>query len=245
MPVELLWFALFIWIGFTTEVATGFGSIVIALALGVMILPIEAMLPVLVTLNVLMNTLVLSRAYQDIDKTVFFKQIFPLMLLGMAAGIALFPVLPEQILKTGFAVLIIWFAGKELIVMHGSKVQQPSTAATQSVFTLAAGVTHGLYASGGPLLVYGLSRTGLNKTAFRATLLATWWSLNLCYAIWFAFNGALFQHVYTIAAMLPVLLLAIVAGQFLHHRINEQQFKKVIYALLLVCGFIMLIMSLT
>lgn len=239
----MLWFALFIWIGFTTEVATGFGSIIIALALGTLVLPIDAMLPVLVALNVVMNSVLLLKLHKQIDKGLFLKGILPLMAMGMVIGIAIFPYLPETLLKTGFALLILWFASKELLAIRGQTLAKPSGAT--SFWLTLAGITHGLYASGGPLLVYGLSRKTLNKQTFRATLLATWLSLNAGYTLWFAINGTLSQHTETILMLLPVLLFAAVSGQFLHVRINEQQFKSVIYWLLILCGVIMLLQTWT
>ncbi|MGB1921972.1 MAG: sulfite exporter TauE/SafE family protein, partial [Alcanivorax sp.] len=47
---------LFIFLAFTTEAATGFGSIVIALSLGALVLPITEILPVLVPLNIVMSS---------------------------------------------------------------------------------------------------------------------------------------------------------------------------------------------
>lgn len=238
---ELMWFAVFIWLAFTTEIATGFGSIIIALALGALVLPIEFMLPVLVTLNVIMNSVFLSRLFKQIDQAVFLKQIFPLMFGGMVVGIALFPVLPEHLLKIGFAILVIWFAAKSLFFTGLSSAPKGKLAEIkQKVWIGLGGITHGLYASGGPLLVSGLAASTMSKSAFRATLLATWCSLNFCYMAWFAYNGALQTHISTVTLMLPVLLFAAISGQFIHHKVNETQFKKLIFGLLLVCGLVML-----
>lgn len=236
--MELWWFALFIWIGFSTEVATGFGSIIIALALGALLLPFEFMLPILVTLNAAMNLVLLSRLYPQVDKNVFFKGILPLMLVGMVVGIVIFPYMPVAALKTGFALLILWFAGKELLAIRG--VFSPNPVQNNKPWLALAGITHGLYASGGPLLVYGLSRVSLNKKAFRATLLATWLTLNLSYAVWFAINGSLMASLDYIVYLLPVLVLAALTGQFLHNKVNEAQFKQLVYWLLILCGLIML-----
>ena len=50
-----IWLGVFILLAYTVEAITGFGSLVIALSLGALILPIPAMLPVVVPLNVLMT----------------------------------------------------------------------------------------------------------------------------------------------------------------------------------------------
>ncbi|MCC2616182.1 sulfite exporter TauE/SafE family protein [Aestuariibacter halophilus] len=239
MSWEWILFGVFIWFSFSTEVATGFGSIIIALALGALFLPIGDMLPVLVTLNSVMNLVILSKLYRDIHQPTLLKRILPLMLGGMAIGIVAVPYLPEREMKIGFALLVLWFAGRSL--WQSYRPSSPSTAKRGSTGWIGlAGVTHGLYASGGPLLVLGLASTTLDKARFRATLLATWCTLNLCYTAYFAINGQLLDHASHIVAMLPVLGLAALCGHWLHHRVNEQQFKTLVFWVLLMCGAIML-----
>ena len=52
--MELLWilFGCIILLAYTLEAVTGFGSIVIALSLGVLFLPFDKILPILVALNI-------------------------------------------------------------------------------------------------------------------------------------------------------------------------------------------------
>ena len=46
---------LFVLLAYTTEAMTGFGSIVIALSLGALVLPLDTLMPVLVPLNLLLS----------------------------------------------------------------------------------------------------------------------------------------------------------------------------------------------
>src|SRR5690348_15809954 len=50
-----LWISRFVLLSYPIEAVTGFGSLVIALALGALLLPVAELLPVLVPLNVLMS----------------------------------------------------------------------------------------------------------------------------------------------------------------------------------------------
>lgn len=232
MSPEYLWLGLFILIGFTVEVATGFGSIIIALSLGALLLPIEVMLPILVCLNSVMNASLLLRLHGQVHWHTLLKVILPLMGLGMVVGVLLFPYLSNDLLKRAFGLLVLWFAIRE-----GSKLwfqlKAPIDPGKWTAFwTTMAGVTHGLFASGGPLLVYSLSRTTLDKTQFRATLLATWLTLNLSYTLLFLYQQRLQDFSIHILYYLPVLLVAAIAGQYLHKRINEVRFKKIVYIML-------------
>ena len=107
-----------------------------------------------------------------------------------------------------------------------------------------SGITHGLFASGGPLLVYALTGTQLSKSAFRATLISVWLSLNGLLTVVFALDGSLLPALPRIGMMLPVLLAGVVIGEFLHHRVNENRFKQLVYTLLLLTGALLIITTL-
>lgn len=53
---------------YTLEASTGFGSIVIALSLGALLLPIDQLLPVLEPLNIGMTGYLVSRHWRLIDR---------------------------------------------------------------------------------------------------------------------------------------------------------------------------------
>ena len=163
-----MWLGLCIFIAFGIEAITGFGSIVIALSLGALLLPIDAMLPVLVPLNICMTSYLAIRHRQHIHWPTLLKMILPLMVGGTLLGYLLRPALGDNTLQILFGALVIWFAARELWrSIRGLKVSQHGSGWTRS-WMLVAGITHGLFASGGPLLVYALTGTQLSKSAFRA-----------------------------------------------------------------------------
>ena len=238
-----LWLGLFIFIAYSIETVTGFGSIVIALSLGALLLPIEAMLPVLVPLNICMTAYLALRHRGNIHWPTLLKLILPLMVLGTLLGYGLRPWLGDAALQGLFAVLIIWFAGRELYRHYRAGPSRPHGRAWTRGWMLAAGMTHGLFASGGPLLVYALSGLALDKARFRATLISVWLSLNSLLTLIFAVDGSLWPALPQIAAYLPVLLVGVVLGEALHARISEQRFRLAVLLLLLVTGVSLLIAS--
>lgn len=239
-----MWLGLCIFIAFGIEAITGFGSIVIALSLGALLLPIDAMLPVLVPLNICMTSYLAIRHRQHIHWPTLLKMILPLMVGGTLLGYLLRPALGDNTLQILFGALVIWFAARELWrSIRGLKVSQHGSGWTRS-WMLVAGITHGLFASGGPLLVYALTGTQLSKSAFRATLISVWLSLNGLLTVVFALDGSLLPALPRIAMMLPVLLAGVVIGEFLHHRVNENRFKQLVYTLLLLTGALLIITTL-
>lgn len=229
----------FILLAYTVEAVTGFGSIVIALSLGALFLPIPELLPVLVPLNIF-QSLYLTWRYRDrIHLPTLFRLILPLMAAGTVIGYFLRPSLEGPLLKTLFGLLVVWFAGRESWrMLRGGAAVRHGPLATRALM-LAAGVSHGLFASGGPLLVYGLAGTTLDKARLRATLMAVWLTLNGMLTIIFLFDGSLIPNLPRIATYLPVVLAGLVAGEWLHHRIDERRFRQLVFALLAVTGVLL------
>ncbi|MBB3047588.1 hypothetical protein FHR99_001854 [Litorivivens lipolytica] len=238
-----LWLALFVFVAYTIEAVTGFGSIVIALSLGALLLPIPEMLPVLVPLNICMTGYLALRHRQHIHWPTLLRLILPIMGLGTLLGYGLRPWLGDVSLQILFATLIIWFAGRELYAQArtstppATKHSRPNHGSwwTRS-WMLLAGVTHGLFASGGPLLVYSLTGVSLDKARFRATLISVWFSLNSLLTLIFLFDGSLVPALPRLAAFLPVVFVGVIVGEWLHHRISEQRFRFAVFLLLLLTG---------
>ncbi|WP_339801090.1 sulfite exporter TauE/SafE family protein [uncultured Marinobacter sp.] len=239
-----LWLGLFILLAYTIEAITGFGSIVIALSLGAMLLPIPELLPVLVPLNVLMSGYLTCKHRQHINWHLLTSLILPLMLAGTLTGYLLIPWLGAAFLKVLFGLLVIWFAGRELWRMAGGKVAAPHGQLTSRALTFSAGITHGLFASGGPLLVYALAGIRMDKARTRATLLSVWFTLNLTLSLLYLYDGSLVGSLHRLVWYLPLLVAGVMAGEFLHHRLNEDRFRQAVYLVLLITGCLLVVRSL-
>ncbi len=236
-----IWLGVFILLAYTVEAITGFGSLVIALSLGALVLPIPAMMPVVVPLNVLMTGYLVWRNRRHIYWPVLLKLILPLMLLGTLAGYLLHPWFGDELLKLLFGVLVLWFACRELWRMARGVVMTPHSPMLSRILTFGAGITHGLFASGGPLLVYALGGIQLDKSRMRATLLVVWFTLNSCLSALFLFDGSLIPSLPRLVMYLPLLVVGVLLGEFLHHRLNEQRFRQLVYGLLAVTGALLMI----
>lgn len=236
-----LWVALFILLAYTVEAITGFGSLVIALSLGALLLPIPELMPVLVPLNVLMSGFLAWRHRQHIHWPTLLRLILPLMLIGTLVGYGLRPWLGDNLLKLLFGALVFWFAARELWRMARQQIANPHPGWLSRGLTFGAGLTHGLFASGGPLLVYALAGTTLNKGQLRATLLSVWFSLNASLSLLFLLDGSLLPSLPRVAGFLPLLVIGVLLGEFLHHRLNEQRFRQVVYGLLVITGVLLML----
>lgn len=230
----------FILLAYTLEAITGFGSVAIALSLGALLLPIDQLLPILVPLNICMTGYLVHRHWRLIDRRLLLGTLLPGMVVGTLLGYWLLAYLDTQILKVAFGALIAWFAGRELWRLRQNHALTVRPTWLTRCITLAAGLSHGLFASGGPLLVYGLAGTHLDKARLRATLVTVWFTLNSLLTIAFLLDGRLLPALPQVLSYAPLLLLGIWLGERLHRRVDERHFRIAIYILLLVTGILLL-----
>ncbi|WLD58929.1 sulfite exporter TauE/SafE family protein [Salinispirillum sp. LH 10-3-1] len=238
-----LWLVLIgaVFVAWTIDAAIGFGSLVIALSLAALVLPLEQAMFILVPLNILLSGYLSLRYRRFIAVDLLLHRLLPAMLVGMLVGVVLHPWLPSTLLQWLFALLIIWFASRSLWLAYQPLAElKPHPVARTYVLTLGAGVTHGLFASGGPLLVYALTGQHLDKRTFRATLSVVWFSLNSLLTGWFLFTGRLSDSFSTVLWLVPVVISAMVFGEWLHSRISEEKFRRAVLIMLLLTGCILM-----
>lgn len=239
--MDAAWFALggFILLGFTLEAITGFGGTVIALALGALLLPIATLVPVLAPLSLAMGLVLAWRHRGHIDHQMLWRMILPAMLAGTVVGYFARSVLPPGLMQTAFGLLVVWAAARALWLRTRGQTQRPRPQGATQVLITLAGMTHGLYASGGPLLVHALSGMALDKARFRVTLIVVWLVLDGALTLAFAWDGQLQPTLPQVLAYLPVVALGAWIGEALHHRVSEQHFQTLTAALLLITGILL------
>ncbi len=232
---------LFILLAYTAEAVTGFGSIVIALSLGALLFPIDWLQTLLVPLNICMTGYLSWRHRRHIDRRLLIRLVLPFMLVGTLLGVVWQPWLSGALLKAFFALLVLWFALRELWrAARGIAVRQRPPWWARG-WVVMAGVSHGLFASGGPLLVYALAGVALDKARFRATLILVWFVLNSVLTLVFLYQGRLQPQLGLVLAYLPLIPLGVVLGEWLHRRVDEAAFRLWIYRLLVLAALALLL----
>ncbi len=234
-----LTFVGFVGLAVTTEAALGFGSVLVALTLGATLYPVSTLLPLLVCMNVMLTSYIVARHHQQVAWRVLLTRILPAMGVGMVAGYTMFLHAPEALLKGFLGIFVITVAAIEI-----KRMVRPSPGDKQAVSNLrfaatalAAGVVHGIMATGGPVLIYAINGLGLEKSAFRSTLCCVWLVLNTALIATYASSGRFGAHnLPYVAALVPVIAVSIALGEWLHGRLDEWTFRLVVLVMLLAAG---------
>lgn len=228
-------------LAYTTETFTGFGASVITVTLGAHFYPIEKLVPVNVLLNLVVSTYIAGRHRKHADISLLLKRILPNMAVGMAIGVATFPFVRGVWLKWLLGIFVVVFALQQLHRLRRPAGEVAPLSLWQAgLFQVLAGVAHAYFSTGGPPLVYSLSRLGLSKGVFRATLSVVWWVFAVVLVGVFTWDGRLDREVLQLyAALLPTMPLGIWMGEKLHGRVDERHFRLFVYVLLLVSGTVL------
>ena len=243
MDYNLIWLAAIVLISYTTQAMSGFGSTILALTLGVHFYPMAAILPVLVALDLLVNLYIVSRHHQYINQSFLYRTIIPTMGIGLIAGLVAFLYVNGPVLEKIFGFLVMGLSLREINRILGHKQgQQVLSNKTSAAYIVAAGFIHGIYASGGPLLIYAVSKQKLSKSVFRSTLSAVWLLFSIILTAFYLVSGKLTaDSMQLIMILLPVIIIGIITGEWLHHRIDEYRFKIFVFAVLLFAGLSIII----
>lgn len=228
MSPELVGLTAIVAVGFTVQSTVGFGAMLTCLTLGAQWLPIDDLLPQLIPLSMLQAVALMAR-YGQVAWATLLQVVLPLAAVGLVGGIALRTGLSVDLRPLlGLAVLAL--AMREL--WRGPHAAPPPPAARHAAF-LGAGLLQGLFATGGPPLVWGLASAGLPKTAFRSTLVASLAGMNVGLMASFGWQGQLDASTAWGTAWLVVPMVAGTwIGDRLHHHVDESRFRQAVWVLL-------------
>jgi uncharacterized protein len=233
---SLLGLSVLVTASFAVEMAAGFGSMLVALSVGALFFSVNALLAVLLPLNICLSFFVVVSDFVCISWRLLLRRIIPLILIGMAVGFAWLHFAPPGLwIKFLLGIVIAGLAFMRLLV---KKVALPFLL--ERMLLLTAGIVHALFATGGPLVVTALAGNEIDKSSFRATLALLWLLLNLLVLPRLVADGSLFiGSLWTSAWLIPATALGMTFGQRLHQTIPQERFAKSVSGLLVISGLVL------
>lgn len=230
-------FQIVLFLSNTLQTITGFAGTLLAMPFSIRLVGVEQAKAVLNIFTMLACFIITIQNRKHMDKRILIRMIGG-MLVGMIVGIQLFQWISLQILLKLYALLIILLALKKIFWKRA--IPLPSWA--MLVILLGAGIIHGMFISGGALLVVYAVSVLKDKETFRATIAPVWVILNgiLCVSHYQSGYYTTETLVATGFSLIP-LLLSIAAGNILYKKINQGQFLRLTYILLLIAGVSLLL----
>lgn len=220
------------------QAVTGFGSTVLAIPFVTGLLGMPEGVALLTVLGWFIALYFVIVCWRDID----WKQYLIITViagLGLPLGRHFTHSMPIPTLKIVLASFIIGAATLQFVrstrpaAAGGWKLPLPALAS----FLFLGGIVHGMFSSGGPLIVLYATRTLTDKAKFRATLCLLWTTLNPLIMYDIAQKGQFTTAIaIRLGIMLPFLAAGIVLGDRIHKRVNAVLFRKVVFMSLLVVG---------
>lgn len=235
--MELTLFLLVIFSTNLIQGITGFAGTVLAMPFVILLYGIDVAKPSLTILALLAGLLIAVRGYKDIVWKEFFK-ILILMFIGLFAGEVIYQYLQTEVLLQIFAAFVILIALSGLFQKKEYNLPEPAL----NVILLLAGVIHGMFVSGGPLLIIYAVKKLPDKQNFRTTLSMIWVALDIYLIIKQTGAGLMTAFTLTTTAWsIPALLIGVYIGNRLAKKMSQQVFLRLTYVLLLISGVSLLV----
>lgn len=220
--------------------AVGFGEALVSVPLLALVIPVKVATPVAVFASILVAGFIVFRDWRHVH----FRSagwLISSTLVGLPLGLFCLKTVPEFILKSCLACLILIFSGYSLLRPRGLSLPDDRFA---WVFGFCAGVFGGSCGMNGPpLAIYGALR-GWSPERFRATLQGYFLPASLLGLCGFGVVGILTPEVGGLALRsLPAIVAGIFVGRRMNRRMNAVLFTRVVHVVLILVALVLLFQS--
>ncbi len=240
-PTQLAFLAIIFGAYFVGTVL-GFGTTILVVTFGAQLVELDVLLPVVSPLNIGLGGYIALRHYRATRWRLLLRRCLPTVAVGVPLGLLLFNLRELTLLRLGFGVLVIILAGLQLraTLARRRAASEPIRGPRGAALLFLGGIVHGVYATGGPLIVYVMGREIDDKSAFRSTVSTLFLPLTIALIVDYLLLGLVTTEVVELGLMsLAPVLAGLWIGEWAHRRINERSFKLGLWILLLVGGLVL------
>ena len=232
--------AVILLLAYVTQTIAGFGSTIVALTLGSQLQPLVVLLPILIALDIPVSGYLFLRYRHATNRELLTRTILPWMTAGVLIGVAVSSKLEGPMLKRCFGALVLFFAAKEMWALTRKSASDETRAmpnALMRTLVVLSGFVHGIYATGGPILVSALSQKKLDRDSFRGTLTVVWLIFDVLLILEQLRRGQWTTSMaIELACLVPLFPLGVFIGEKLQQHIPERGYRIFIQVLLAVAG---------
>lgn len=230
-------FLLIIFFSNAIQAITGFAGTVLAMPPSMYLIGVDDAKVVIGVVTWISSFLIAVINYRSIQWKEFAKMAV-LMFLGMLIGMHIYTLLPSGLLLKVYGVMILAVAGKNLLI----KTNKDLPKVALLTVLLAAGIIHGMFLSGGALLVIYAVQVLKNKEEFRASVALIWVFLN-SFIMAEQFRSGLYTtgNIRLILWSILPLFFATWVGGKLAKKMKQTTFLTLTYLLLIISGVTLLL----
>ena len=230
---------------------TGFAGTILAMPPSLMLVGYDMAKPVLNVLGILAGVYVFITSRKHVCYKEL-KKVVTVMMVGILTGIFLKSLFQgnEAVLYSllGIFIILLSIQGFYQIVKKkgleaNQEIDSKKTSKWSSFALLSgAGIVHGMFVSGGPLLIGYLSKRLRDKKSFRATISTVWIILNTIILIDDIRLGLWTKELIKVQVIaVPFFIVGMVIGTKLYAKMSQQVFMKLTYILMFISGVTLLV----
>ena len=220
-------------------VIAGFGPTILAFPLMLLVRDLYFVRPMLTVFGIFVTGTVLVSSWKHLNIKKFLV-IIGIAGLGLPVGMLAYSYLPQKTLLIGVGVFTLLISVRGVLEEFFSlkKLQLPNVVLYIILFF--AGVVHGAFTTGGPLLAIFTTQKIPDKQEFRATQGAIWVVFNILLSIQlflFAPESIValkWKDYREYLTLLPFLIVALYIGYHFQKKISIHVFRKIIFVMLLI-----------
>ena len=222
----------------TVYVTFGFGSGLIAVGLLALFMPeVQDIVVLLLLLNLPAEIMVAAKSRQQVHwRSVAF------MCSGMAIGVPVGTWVLNVCEPTFLLVIlggVLALAGGAFLAVPDRTMAVPEALAPPT--GVAAGLLGGMFGTGGPPLILFYQLRGVDKVAFRGTLMAIFMCVSIVRLPSYLVAGLITApRLWSALVMVPALLLGMWLGNRVQVEMSEQRFRQLVSVALVIIGLMLL-----
>ena len=229
---EILWIVLVVAISSFAQSIAGFGFGLLAVPLmTLMVDPHDAV--VVATMIGTVSTVVQAVVDRENCEWPTARRLSLAAYVGMPLGLFAFVLVSESAMRLGLGVVVLvatFILARGFVLVRRSRF-------LEWCMGMASGILSTSTSTNGPPLVFLLQARGMEPHTFRATLNSVFAITNCGAIVLFAGSGQIqMTGVIAAAVALPVLFLSLKIGYSLRPRVRAEQFRSLVFGLLLLSG---------
>lgn len=230
---ELGYLAIVVVLAVGIQTAIGFGAMLVCVTMGAWLWSVPELTAMLLPLTTMQTVFIVVRHRRHVAWRLLFRQVFPWMGAGLLVSLALVGSEEQAWMRPALGVMVFGLGARELWRARGAQSDAPRSPVAARGMLVIGGLVHGVFATGGPALVWALGQEGLDKAPFRVTLTAVFVGVNSVMVGTFLLRGQIDAGSATRTGLLLVpMVIGLLAGEWLHDHVEERPFRLAVWACL-------------